>query len=470
MKRKRNKKIEWILVGVFVIMQPVIVQAQKSLLTVDAFIQQVRQYHPVAKQANLVTEAASASLLAAKGAFDPVAGYTLDDKTLDGTNYYRYNNAELKIPTPLGIDLKAGFENSEGNYKNPELTTGVASYVGIEIPLLNGLLTDKKRAALKQAKIYESQGEQERLTMINDLLFDAYNAYWQWTGSYKIYNTYKQFAETAAKRFELIKITYRNGDRAMADTIEALSQWENMLLGLSEAALQLRNSELGLSQFLWNESGDPYLLPAAYLPDTSGFEQFLPLQAPDEINKQLAATHPELRTWQYKIESLEVEKKLKFQSLLPTLNLKANALSKDYFTYNDFGSSYLQNNYKLGITMKMPLLLRQGRGDYRNITIKSRQAALLRNQKSWMLQNKVTQYYNEAMARKEQLVTTMSMYRNLSAVLRNEELKFSQGESSLFLINSRENKTLEIQEKLIGLRIKYLKAVYAIDWASGTLR
>jgi hypothetical protein len=49
-------------------------------------------------------------------------------------------------------------------------------------------------------------------------------------------------------------------------------------------------------------------------------------------------------------------------------------------------------------------------------------------------------------------------------LLRNEELKFLQGESSLFLINARQNKTLEMQQKIIELQVKYQKAAYAIQW------
>ena len=40
-----------------------------------------------------------------------------------------------------------------------------------------------------------------------------------------------------------------------------------------------------------------------------------------------------------------------------------------------------------------------------------------------------------------------SLIENYKRLLKAEEIKFSNGESSLFLINSRENKLLETQEK-----------------------
>ena len=54
--------------------------------------------------------------------------------------------------------------------------------------------------------------------------------------------------------------------------------------------------------------------------------------------------------------------------------------------------------------------------------------------------------------------------------LKNETLRFNNGESSLFLVNTRENKVLEMQQKIIELQVKLLKAKYSLDWAAGFLQ
>ncbi|WP_204277691.1 hypothetical protein, partial [Enterobacter hormaechei] len=77
-----------------------------------------------------------------------------------------------------GLDVKTGLENNGGQFLNNQVTEGQSSYVGIELPIAKGLLIDKRRATLQQAKIYRSQSEQEKAKMINDLLFDAYTGYW----------------------------------------------------------------------------------------------------------------------------------------------------------------------------------------------------------------------------------------------------------------------------------------------------
>jgi outer membrane protein TolC len=443
---------------------------QKELFSAENFIQQVKQYHPVARQANLVRERAAADLLSARGGFDPGFELNSSSKTLDGVSYYQYTNPELKIPTRIGVNLKAGYENSSGQYLNPEITNGVASYMGIEVPLLNGLLTDKKRTVLQQAKIYQQQSEQERLAMINDLLFNAYTTYWEWTGAYKLYQVYNSYLEVADKRNRLVVISFNNGDRAMADTIEAYAQLQNFRLLQAEALLELNKKTLDLSFFLWTANGEPYLLPPGYLPDTSQFSKWIPLPDTTQLIVDAEFNHPLLKTNQYKLRVLEAERKLKFQNLLPVVNLQANLLSSDYFQYKNFTSYYLENNYKLGVNVKVPLLFRQGRGEYKNIKLKIKDTDLELAKKTWEIKNKIRRYFTEIIQFQIQLQTANEMSKAYIVLLRTEELKFSQGESSLFLINTRENKTLEMQQKIIELQMKYMKAGYAIQWASGLIR
>ena len=234
--------------------------------------------------------------------------------------------------------------------------------------------------------------------------------------------------------------------------------------------MQLNDRTLDLSLYLWTNTQEPYLLSPTIQPDTALFVTSFLLPDTTDLASQLSANHPALRTSQYKQQGLQVERKLTFQQLLPSLNVQANVLSKEYFDYKNLSAYYLANNYKFGLNVKVPLLFRQGRGAYKSAQIKIRDAQLELSNKSWELQTKVRQYYNEAFQLKEQIRTATAMYQTYSSLLRIEELKFSQGESSLFLVNSRETKALEMQQKVIELRAKYMKAVFAIQWALGVIR
>ncbi len=446
-------------------------QADKEILfTPKDFTEQIRLYHPIAKQANILVKIAAAELLSARGGFDPSMNVDASRKTFDGKNYYNYNNPELKIPTPIGIDLKTGLENSGGNFLNTESTVGKTSYLGLDIPLAKGLMMDRRRAVLQQAKIFRSQSEQERLVVLNNLLFDAYTDYWQWAGAFQLYSIYSKFVAVANNRLRLVRIAYNNGDRAAIDTIEAFTQVQNYQLQQSEALLQLNNTKIELSNYLWLANDNPYQLSPQYAPDTIEFAMNTAPQALDALVEQSANQNPLIKTYQFKLNSLEVDRRLKFQSLLPTINLNANLLNRDYYVLKGADALLLQNNYKWGVQFKLPLFLREGRGEYRKTQLKIKETDLEFTRKRWQIENKIRSYYNENILLQQQLQTIQSMYNNYSSLLRNEELKFDQGESSLFLINARETKVLELLQKQVELRVKYFKSRYAIEWAAGLLR
>lgn len=129
-----------------------------------------------------------------------------------------------------------------------------------------------------------------------------------------------------------------------------------------------------------------------------------------------------------------------------------------------------QNNYVWGIDFKFPLFIREGRGEYKKATLKISETNYELSLKRRETENKLRSYINETRQLQQQVAISEQAYRNYQTMLTAENLKFYNGESSLFLINTRENKLIEIAEKLVSLRIKYLKSRYAVEWSAGLLR
>lgn len=445
-------------------------QEKRSVLTPEALMELVRKNHPVAKQAALLVNRAEAELQSVRGAFDPTLEMDASRKTFDGKNYYYYTNPQIEIPTAAAFTLRAGTENNGGDLLSPETTRGRSSYLGIEIPLGNGLLIDKRRAALQQARILQNQSEQDRKNILNNLLLDAYTEYWQWAGAYQLYHIYTGFVENAVRRQNLVRNAFINGDRSVMDTVESYTQLQQYRLQQTEALQKLNNAAISLSYFLWQDDATAYSLPAGLVPDTAYFTSQQDMAVLEENISAVLEQHPLLRSAQFKVNSMETEKRLKFQGLLPYVSLKANVLSKEYNFIKSWDAAYLQNNYKWGLSVQLPLFLRQGRGDYRKAQIKLKESQLELTGKRWQLENKIRYYQNESNQLLQQWQLTGSLQENYRQLLRNEELKFSQGESSLFLVNARESKLLEVLQKQTALRIKYLTASYQLRWAAGTLQ
>jgi outer membrane protein TolC len=380
---------------------PLALLAQKDssqLLSVTSFINIVRQYHPVVKQAAITVRQSSAAITSNRGLFDPTLSVETEQKTFDGKTYYRFVQPMLKIPTWYGIEIKAGAEKNSGINISPETTIGESSYLGISLPLAKNLLLDKRRAALQQSKIFLQLSTAEQLNNINDLLQEAYEVYWQWVREYEVYALLSNAVTINEARLKWIRLAWKQGANAAIDTIEALAQLQNFKYLQQEAHIQWVNAKLALSNFCWLANNQPYTLPTTILPDTTWNQtvNFKPTIPPlEQLINTARLQHPKLKMYAYKINWLTVERKLKRQSLLPTFNLSANLLNQGYNATKGANWNFYQNNNKFGINFSIPLLLRQARGDFQQATLKLSEADIQLAEAQWQVENKIKKYANE---------------------------------------------------------------------------
>jgi outer membrane protein TolC len=443
------------------------------ILKEEEFLNIVRINHPVAKQGGLIVDMARAELQTIRGNFDPVLYYNNDQKTFDGKNYFNYSNGELVIPTWFGIEAYAGIENNFGDFVNTEVTKNRSSYAGISVPLLKDLILDKRRAALQQGKLFMQQSEWERRNVINDLLLDAYAAYWNWAKDYQVFLVLENTIRINEFRYELVRISFQQGDRAAVDTTEALAQLQNFQQQREEAWLKFRKSSLELSTYLWLPNQQPAYISDRVIPDTLwAVQNFTAFNTTDLTNwlTQTMNNHPKLQMIDFKMQSLEVERRLKFQSLLPKADVKYNFLQSGYNPLAGQNVNFFQNNYKFGLNVAIPIPNRSGIGQYKAARIKLKSVDLDLNLTKLELENKVRFHYNEVLNMQKQIRIYEDAYRNYVKLFDAEQLKFSLGETTLFLLNTRENKALETLQKLLELKAKFYQSFASLSWASGQLR
>lgn len=450
--------------------------AQDSLktLSIDQFLNIVRTFHPIVKQSAINVLIAKNEITTARGNFDPIITGNTSRKTFDGLNYYDRSLAELKLPTWFGIEVYTGFENLTGNRNNPEQTLGRVNYTGISIPLAKDLLMDKRRAVLQQAKVLNQMSYQEQRLMVNDLIKNAMDAYWNWVMAFQTFTVLNQNVANSEKRFDLVKKSFVNGERAAIDTVEALLQLQEMQLKQNVSMLQFQNTGLELSNYIWQNKDTPYLLPSDIVPQDGWDNGDILNNININLNSLLALaqdTHPELQLYKSKLVVLDIEKQYKFQSLLPEINLMYNHLGKGYgYNFSEAGQQFLTNNFQYGIKFEVPLRLSKGRGDYKIAKLKINNNRLEQSQKQLQIEIKIKGYYNAFMALQNQVVLQNNHYNNCIKLLRAEESRLLNGESSLFVINARENKAFDSFEKLIDLKTKYYKTFYYLQWSAGVLK
>lgn len=448
-------------------------QDTTQVLTLQEYQQLILANHPVASQAALLTEQARQELRMARGLLDPVIASKFSRKEYGGKDYYSLWNSTLRVPLWFGPELRAGFEKNTGQFLNPENSTPAEglSYAGISVPLAQGLLIDERRATILQAKLMQGIAEAERVKLINKLLLQATKDYWEWLLQYRTVQLYQEALELTDFRLRAVRARVTEGDLAAIDTVEALMALQDRNVLLQQAQLELQNARLQVALHLWAENQVPLELQTGTVPVLLGAEVNAVTQ--EELQALLTAArinHPELEKLILKGEQLEVERRFAANKLLPKLNAEYNVLQRDFYLQPDVvEQDHLQGNYKMGLSLNFPLFLREARGKLQLTKAKQSINSLELIQQTREVANTVQAVYNELQALQEQIQLQEQMVANALALRNGEQIRFESGESSLFLINSREVKFLEAQLKLYALRTKYAKAKTTLYWAAGEI-
>ncbi len=433
----------------------------------EDFLFYLLKYHPLSKQADLILKRGQAEYLSAKGGFDPKLSAQAEQKQFDGKNYYQLMGGALSLPTKYGVEFKAGYDQNLGIRLNPEnsLPDQGLGYAGISIPLGNGLFYDQRRANLAQAEIKIESTQAQANHWLNELVFQGLKAYWDWVAAYHQVQVYQRALGLAQARFEGVKSSHFLGDLPAIDTVEAKVQVQARSLALEEAKINFQKSRLELSSFLWFQDEEPIQVsPIAQAPEILSLSQDSQSRFnPRKGEQPNLKAHPELLKASLQIKNLQVEERLKKENLKPELDINYNFLGSQGVIFD------APNNYKFGISFSYPLFLRKARGDLEIARLKVQESEFQFNQKSWSLENKVSSVLLEIDNLENQVELFENAVENYRRLLRAERTKFKAGESSLFLVNSRENALVQAEIKLITLQKKLEIARIKYWYAYGAL-
>lgn len=440
-----------------------------EILSPADFWQRVRANHPVARQALLLEQRGRQELRYARGAFDPQLMAGQEQKSFDGKTYYTHGTAGVKAATLWGPVLKAHYDWTDGVFLNPELQLppGGQAVLGLELPVLRGLFFDEYRSNLRQAEIgLEARAAQAR-QLRNALFLEANKAYWDWSWAYQARRQTAQAMRYSNERLNGIREGFRQGDYPAVDTLEAFLQVQSWQLEQQEAEILLAEAENKLQALLWTPEGQA----VAWEPDWAPVPPDLtpPQLQWDTLRERLNA-HPALKAYEAKLMQQQIERRWKAELLKPELTLSFNLLG-DQWNFNPGADDGLRalvtDNYKWGIRFSFPLLLRKERAGLALADIKIAETNWELAQKRQELLTKLQAYWQSFQLRAEQVALAEQMVNNYQTLLEVEQVKFQLGESSVFLLNSRQQKLLEAQLKLLKAQAEWQKAAVALEWVVG---
>lgn len=427
----------------------------------------VLKNHPTVKQANLYLSDADAEIMQAKGAFDPKLSSNFDRKAFKGDEYYnRWINA-LKVPTWSGVDFKVGYEQNNGKKLLPEESSQLF-VAGLSVPIAQGLVIDARRNTLKQANLAKNIAQAERQKLINKTILYAAKSYWEWWFSYQQLQYIREGYELANQRFIATRERSRIGEQATIDSVEAKITLQDREVAMEQAKVDLQNARLALSNYLWDDKENPLELPEDAFPPLSAVRKVdeTTLQS---LIAQAKTQHPEIQKYDLKIQQLVIEEKFRKEMLKPTLNANINFIADSFSSKpgSAYENSFSTNNHKLGFEFSMPLFLRKERGKLQQIRIKQQSTGFELTLARREIMNDVYSAYNDVKNYERQLKIQQDAAQNQALLTKAEQRKFEIGESTLFLINSRESKLIDMKIKVESLKSKYEKALANLAYTAG---
>jgi hypothetical protein len=433
-----------------------------SVITLDQFLAQLREHHPVALIAANNVSQAEQIVRMSKGAFDPVLFGGIDQKYYEGKTYYSTINSGVKIPTRLGWDFKVMGDWNRGTFLNSDqvIPEDGLTYLGVDIPIGRGMFTDERRTQLKRAGVAYNQSILERQLALNDLLYEAGQQFIYWQEQYMQLQLAEEGFRFAKLRYEQSIENASVGERATIDTVEASAQLFLRQLDIFQRRLNVQNARLGVENYIWEQGKIPLRLDSIVVPAPLQLDSPR-LNMPDSVQN-----HPILQWYGLKQRDLQLERKLKLEQLKPQFNVQYNLLQtpQDLVSFN-----YSINNYKWGASLYMPILLRKERSSLQITNIKLENVTLEQAQKQRDLSTKQQQIRNELLTVNDQANTAFVIAQRYRQLAEAERQLFDIGESSLFLINAREISYLSAQGKYLEFLAKNQKALLSEKFVLGIL-
>lgn len=439
-------------------------------LTLESVLQTVDSHHPKLRGARLLQGVARAKVTEKQGAFDPAAGFE--------TAYQRYNSSSspgkardytslagtVFRTDPSGVKWEAGWLNNQGAVKSPASSTGDVGeiYLEAKVPLLRGLNMNDKLVGLRQAELAAEQMDESYTRVRLLTLLEAGASYLNWVTATVATEVVEENLELAKVRAEQVKMSISAGDRPAIDQIEADREVQKRLEEVRKARRESAKHAFKLALYLWNSQGEAQEVPTeALAPDQLPQSQTKTFDV-GEAQLRALKQRPELKVLKLESSIIDWDRRLAENEKLPQLDL---ALRPGY----DVGGSGVGFTMKAGLQLVIPLATRTADGRSRAASLKLEKLDLEQVEMVRRILLQVQDAANELEASQQRLEASLEVYRLARELEEGERRKFEFGDSSLFLVNSRERSTLAAALKVLELRNEVAQAELLLQAVQGEL-
>jgi outer membrane protein TolC len=327
-------------------------------------------------------------------------------------------------------------------------------------------MSDSRRASYLKSKEYINYYSAEYRIQLNNLLFESSQRYFDWLFTLKQVSLTRYFFQLAQQRLTGVEALANIGEEAAVDTIEAAIFLQSRQLDFQSSSLENQKIMNDLASFNWQNNGAAEIQANYESADSleTHYEKarsiLFKMLNEDSINNPVISKYNSFQN------VLEIENRFRKEMIKPRLNVNYNLLSNNPNAFNPILST---NNYKWGLNLSFPLLLRNSRNEYKMAKINAQNNSFELANKSNELDFKMNMLKQTINLTLEQLQVAQKSVKYTKQLVEAEKLKFINGESSLFMVNTRESKWLDTELKLAEYKLKFIKTALNIIYLKGNL-
>ena len=440
-------------------------QITPIMLTLEALLETVNRNFPPLRAALLERPIAQADLLNQEGRFDLVLRARLDTQNL---GFYQNERFEISLEQPTqawGSTLYSGYGISQGRYPDYDgkaVTNEAGQYrAGIRVPLARDREIDGRRADLGKARIglrlADLSIDQQRLAILQT----ATRRYWDWVAAGRRLLIANTLLDVAIGRDLILQEAVRIGALPQFEKLDneriVLQRRNNVV----EARRSLENASIELSLFLRDDAGQPLLAESARL--IPGFPDPAPLTEEQVLDDMIAALsrRPEVLRFIFQRNQVQIDKKLAENQRKPNIDLFAEYL-------REAGGGLVKrgpNDLRVGLVFDLPLQRRQATSRLQNAEARLGQI----DQREKFQQDQVTADVRDAASAVKAAFDRSTVVSEELTITRRvedaERLRFELGDSTLFVLNQREQATAESAIREVNALADYFRAYAAYELA-----
>jgi len=419
------------------------INKQPGVLSLSELLKSVEKSYPLVLAGEKLLTESEYNYLAAEGAFDLQLRSLGISKPL---GFYQNNSSDTLIekPTPLGgTSFFAGYRIGRGNFPAYDARRETNEYgevrAGALIPLFRNREIDKNRADLRKADIDRKQAEISIQKLKIEIIREATRRYWKWVAAGQEYLVYKDLLAIAKVRENQILDRIKLGDLPKiegSDNRRAILQRESQFVS---AERELHKAAIDLSLFLRTPEGS-LITPK---------NDRLPIGFPNPINdkeldtddsfKKALKLRPEIKDTEFKRDKVSIDRELGYNSAKPQVDLLVAASQ-------DFGPGSITRakpELEASLVLNVPLQTRRPRG-----LIGAAEAKLSQlDQELQFIKDKInTEVHDtisEVIATRKRVEIAKTEYELAKSLEELEREKFFLGDSTLLIVNIREQTSSE---------------------------